>query len=100
MHTNSPFTFLTQTHKQAGLYFITICVKNRLCLFDNIIGMNQHVGADLGVCPDANNVNTIPIEGEHMGSPLHRVMQWFKTMTTNEYIRGVKNLGWQPFDEK
>jgi putative transposase len=38
--------------------------------------------------------------GEHIGSPLHRVMQWFKTMSTNEYIRGVKNLGWPPFAGK
>lgn len=28
------------------------------------------------------------------------VVQWFKTMTTNEYIRGVKTLGWQRFDGK
>ncbi|HUH46061.1 MAG TPA: transposase, partial [Arenibacter sp.] len=34
------------------------------------------------------------------GSPLHRVVQWFKTMTTNEYIRGVKNLGWPRFNGK
>jgi REP element-mobilizing transposase RayT len=40
------------------------------------------------------------ILGEHVGSPLHRVIQWFKTMTTNEYIRGVKNNNWQPFDGK
>jgi REP element-mobilizing transposase RayT len=38
--------------------------------------------------------------GEHIGSPLHRVVQWFKTMTTNEYIRGVKTLEWQPFDKR
>lgn len=65
----------------------------------------ENVGADLRVCPNtnnvnANNVNTNPIEGEHVGSPLHRVVQWFKTMSTNEYIRGVKTLGWQPFDGK
>jgi len=24
-------------------------------------------------------------------------MQWFKTMTTNEYVRGVKQHGWQTF---
>jgi REP element-mobilizing transposase RayT len=24
-------------------------------------------------------------------------VQWFKTMTTNEYIRGVKQLGWPAF---
>ena len=27
-------------------------------------------------------------------------MQWFKTMTTNAYIRGVKQDGWEPFPGK
>ena len=39
-------------YTQAGLYFITICVKGRLCLFGNIVQMNQSVGADLRVCPE------------------------------------------------
>lgn len=38
--------------------------------------------------------------GEHKGSPLYRIVQWFKTMSTNEYIRGVKSLGWKPFNGK
>lgn len=25
------------------------------------------------------------------------MIQWFKTMTTNEYIRGVKQSNWKPF---
>ena len=25
------------------------------------------------------------------------IVQWFKTMTTNAYIRGVKELSWPPF---
>ena len=64
------------------------------CIIENI-GHNVGAGADLRVCP--NNIpgeQTPPGEqsilGEHIGSPLHRVVQWFKTMTTNEYIRGVK----------
>ncbi|MDI9342308.1 MAG: hypothetical protein QM534_17175 [Sediminibacterium sp.] len=69
----------------------------------------ENVGADLRVCPNTNNddgniadgdIATGNIEGEHVGSPLHRVVQWFKTMTTNEYIRGVKTLGWQLFNGK
>jgi putative transposase len=36
-------------------------------------------------------------KGAHVGAPLHKVVQWFKTMTTNEYIHGVKSRGWQPF---
>ncbi len=44
-------------------------------------------------------------QGEHtgsplQGSPLQRVVQWFKTMSTNEYIRGVKQCGWSPFPGK
>lgn len=154
-------------YSQSGLYFVTICVQNRECLFgktadgemvldnagkmiekwcaelpnkfsdimlDEFVIMPNHfhaiivntgigggdVGADLRVCPDdVNNVcpdesnkhnNNISGErnvsgehnilGEHAGSPLHRVVQWFKTMTTNEYIRGVKTLNWQPFNKK
>ncbi len=45
------------------------------------------VGADLCVCP----------EGAHAGAPLPKIVQWFKTMTTNEYVRGVKTFGWSPF---
>ncbi len=75
---------------------------------------NDNVRSNLSVRPDDigqthNNIGqthrSAPTEtseqifGEHIGSPLHRVIQWFKTMTTNEYIRGVKNLGWEPFDK-
>jgi len=56
-----------------------------------------NVGADLRVRPLPNSDNIL---GEHIGSPLHQVVQWFKTMTTNEYIRGVKNNGWKPFNGK
>ncbi|GAB1418378.1 transposase [Bacteroidales bacterium] len=128
-------------YSQADLYFITICVQDRECLFGNIengemilndagqmvekwyyelgnkypdikchemMVMPNHfhcivenigiVGADLRVCPD--NAGEPQISGEHIGSPLHRVIQWLKTMSTNEYIRGVKQLGWQPFNGK
>ncbi len=56
------------------------------------------IGADLRVCPIISDEHIIL--GEHVGSPLSAAVQWFKTMTTNEYIRGVKTRGWQPFDKK
>ena len=28
------------------------------------------------------------------------MMDWFKTMTTNEYIRGVKTKNWQRFNKR
>lgn len=70
--------------------------------------------------------NNKPSTGDHIGSPLHednsnktsknppvgaalcggpngnpslsRVMDWFKTMTTNAYIRGVKTNNWKRFN--
>ncbi len=56
-----------------------------------------------------NNENNNAIAGQHAiygyenkkyHATIGKVMDWFKTMTTNEYIRGVKNFGWPPFDKK
>ncbi len=49
-------------------------------------------------------MNTV-VAGEHTGSPIRynnipQIVQWFKTMTTNEYIRNVKQNNWKPFDRK
>jgi putative transposase len=52
------------------------------------------VGADLRVCPDSGGAHD---GGAHAGAPLPTIVQWFKTMTTNEYIRMVKHAGWTPF---
>ena len=61
------------------------------------------VGADLRVGPQTQVDPQTPIgsqTGEHTGSPLPTIMQWFKTMTTNAYIRGVKEFGWPAFPGK
>ena len=107
-----------------GSYFITICAHNRMCWFGEVVegqmqpnqmvqkwwaalrhkfpraetaifavmpnhfhGLITIVGADLRVRPR-------PDGGAHAGAPLHKIVQWFKTMTTNEYLRGVKQYGW------
>ena len=33
------------------------------------------------------------------GDSISKVMDYFKSMTTNEYIKGVKEKGWRRFDE-
>jgi REP element-mobilizing transposase RayT len=125
-------------YSQAGCYFVTLCVHERIPLFGNVIdgvmvlndagklieqwwneltnkftdirlneyvvmpnhvhGVVEIVGADLCVCPDrgADYKNT----GAHAGAPLHTMVQWFKTMSTNEYIHGVNHLGWTAFNGK
>ncbi len=144
-------------YSKAGLYFITICVQNRECLFGEIPILNDagkmivkwyyelenkypeirchemvvmpnhfhciveitwecspdhqdaHVGAPLRGHPDdrINDPDHNPInetkygpDNKKFGATIGDVVDWFKTMTTNEYIRGVKNLGWKRFDGK
>jgi len=90
--------------------------------FHGILVIHETVGADLRVCPDSG-AHTGEHMGAHMGehtgahmgahtgahigsplprpnAPLSQIIQWFKTMTTNEYIRGVKQFGWSPFEGK
>ncbi len=69
------------------------------------------VGIDLRVCPDRAHPDRVcpdharpdrarPDGDAPHGDTLPTVVQWFKTMTTNEYIRGVKTLGWTPFPRR
>ena len=57
-----------------------------------------NVGADPCVGPE--KTEKLSGKGKPMGLPLHVVIQWFKTMTTNDYINRVKSLAWEPFMDK
>ncbi|OGI19769.1 MAG: hypothetical protein A3B68_08125 [Candidatus Melainabacteria bacterium RIFCSPHIGHO2_02_FULL_34_12] len=113
-------------YSEPGYYFLTICTHNRQILFENqssvemiqkwwralpskffnvqidaFIVMPDHihgiinitVGADQRVCPKL-------IRGKHIGLPLPAIIQWYKTMTTNEYIQNVEKYNWVHFDRK
>ena len=64
----------------------------------DFVKTGAHTGAPLRISPDFART------GADTGSPLRislaGIVQWFKTMTTNEYIRGVKKAGWVPFHGK
>ena len=53
-------------------------------------GIIVNVGVGLRVDPNS--------QGGHTGPPLPTIIQWFKTMTTNSYINGVKDTSWPRFD--
>lgn len=70
------------------------------------------VGADLCVRPNridykSNEHQRIKHQqheedqvGGHTGPPLREIIQWFKTMTTNEYIKEVKSGRLPPFEKR
>ena len=125
-HRNSP-RLSGYDYSQEGAYFVTVCVQGRLFLFGKIVDGNMRLnpaGQIIGkwwrelerkfpslkiyeyyvVMPNHfHGIVFIPepsspsTEGGHTGPPLQRIVQWFKTMTTNEYIHGVKEHGWPQF---
>lgn len=62
---------------------------------------DAHVGAPLRGRTDGNNaVSPYGPHNKKYNPVIGDAVGWFKTMTTNEYIRGVKNHGWTRFDGK
>ena len=63
--------------------------------------MPNHLHGIIKISDKITEVENNPDGSPHGGSPtLFDVVGWFKTMTTNEYIKRVKNDGWQRFDQK
>jgi REP element-mobilizing transposase RayT len=62
---------------------------------DAMVIMPNHVhGIIVNVGYESNSQN----KNQSAGTPLPQIIQWFKTMSTNEYIRCVKKLSWDGFD--
>jgi putative transposase len=101
-------------YAEHGAYFVTICTLDRLPLFGDILrevmranaagtmierwwrelpSKYKHVEADeVVVMP--NHVHGLLFINGSDGAPLPRIMQWFKTMTTNAYFAAVRESGW------
>lgn len=85
--------------------FPNVDVDKHVVMPNHFHGIIRIVGANLCVRPSTGQ-DIVPnidpcvcpeAKGAHTGAPLPTVVQWFKTMTTNEYIRGVKQRGWPKF---
>ena len=109
---------------QEGSYFVTLCTHNRAQIFQ----MEPAVGNGLCAVPEANqllhnwiketekkfsNISIekyiimadhlhlmVTIRQQYIGVSLPKIMHFFKTMTTNSYIREVKAGNLPPFDQK
>jgi len=108
-------------YSQIGAYFITIVTQKRANLF-GIIANGEMILSPAGkalwlwwdelgkkfsgvnpfefiVMP--NHIHGIVvIESANVSIPLGDMVGWYKSMTTNEYIRGVNSNGWPPFDRR
>jgi REP element-mobilizing transposase RayT len=105
-----------------GSYFVTVCVQRRACVLGDIVDgdvelsdvghmVQTHLKLAVDRYPSVeldafvlmpNHLHVIFnigwATGENQdGISLSRVMNWFKSATTNEYIRHVKTGDWPRF---
>lgn len=107
-------------YSQNGAYFVAVCTHKRKRLFGEIVESDDtRIGifdrersrtVTSGITKHHHRVGTFE---SNVGSPLQNqitccqdsitlsdIVGWFKTMTTNEYIKGVKQGLYEPFDHK
>ncbi|MGB2694839.1 MAG: transposase [Dehalococcoidia bacterium] len=77
--------------------------KFPFCDTDAFVIMPNHIHGIIVIrdtpSPVGADLHVRPYSGVRPGSPapLPRIVQWFKTMTTNAYIQGADRHGWAPF---
>ena len=99
-------------YRSRGAYFITICCYGRQPLFQSE-GARQMMIEWIKTIPNhfsKTSIDCFVVMPDHVhfilwkqtneDPSLATVMQWFKTMTTNAYIRGVENRLLEPFEKK
>ena len=80
--------------------FLGIKIDEYIIMPDHFHGIIQIVGADPRVRPIPNMDAQIGKGSTHGSTPtLGKIIQWFKTMTTNYYLRGIGEFGWPCFDK-
>ncbi len=108
-------------YSQNGAYFITVCTQNRDYLFGEIIDEKMklndagrmidkqwhelpkrfnHISLDEYVVMPNHLHGIIVIRTTEANTNISNIVGAFKSITTHEYIKGVKNSNWPPFDKK
>ena len=66
--------------------------------------MPNHLHCILSLRTDAARLGKVLLDTDEevdvVRSDVRDVMRWFKSVTTNTYIHGVREQGWKPFEGK
>ena len=107
-----------------GAYFMTVCAQDKEYMFGDVIDgkmilnlsgemvkkwlselENKFKNIELGeyvIMPNHIHlivfIMNVAVRSEQNNIP--QIVQWLKTMTTNEYIKNVKQNNWKPFDKR
>lgn len=88
-------------------HFPNIELDEYIIMPNHVHGIINIVGADRCVCPNQcagplqNNIKISNNGRTRRSAPtIFNIIQWFKTMSTNEYIKNVKNNNWPQFNKR
>jgi len=93
--------YLNQAGKMLEKWLLKIETKfdGIKCIHHQV--MPNHLHGIIKISDKMTEEENIPEGSAGVGYPtLFDVVGWFKTMSTNEYIKHVKKEGWQSFDRK
>lgn len=80
-------------YRRCELRFPAVACHDMVVMPNHFHGIFQIVNT---ITPESTQLSS---DGQTLVSPtLGDVVQWLKTMTTNAYIKGVRDKGWHPFN--
>jgi REP element-mobilizing transposase RayT len=88
---------VVQWWQELSQKFPSIEIDESIVMPNHVHGILAFIGAPLCGRPNPSNREQ-PGRSRRAAPTLGDVMTWLKTMTTNAYIRGVKDSGWNPFE--
>ena len=104
MRLNEAGIMVSKWWGKVGGKFSSVQTDRYIIMPNHFHGIVNVKGQPHGVAPTMNDASVQPCDksrSSHGFAPtLGDVVNWFKTMTTNEYIQGVKQNGWPPFGGK
>lgn len=108
-------------YSQQGAYFVTMYTQDRICLFGDVVAgtmrLNEagqmvtewwlklsekfpNIALDAFVLMPNHLHGIILVYDVETFTSLIEAVKWFKAMSTNAYIRGVRQTNWLPFPGK
>lgn len=100
---------LNEAGKMIGEWWLELKNKFPNTYLDEFIIMPNHIHAILTILCEEDDSSSVgePLCGlPDSGRPrraaptISEMIDWFKTMTTNQYINGVKTRSWKPFNKR
>ncbi len=89
-----------QAGEMIGFWWKEIAKKYPGVVPGMFVVMPNHFHGVLEITDDVESNHQQNSKVTESNTSIPKIVQWFKTMTTNDYIRGVNSSNWKPFNHR